>query len=172
MFRELSQSKFHRTGVTCKKSTTLAKKLRQPHGAKVHVATYATSHGQFNLFDQSHILPTDPGQKNWDNRAPRGTGACSLEHARACSLACVAVSIFLARVVVGWHKTELKTPHLCACAVVITLETQKCRKKAPSSVEFNFFMNRNRRKRFLQNERRRANLQNLASKFLNFCLGT
>ena len=30
------------------------------------------------------------------------------------------------------------TPLLCACAVVITLETKKCRKKAPCSVEFNF----------------------------------
>ena len=35
------------------------------------------------------------------------------------------------------------TPLLCACAVVITLETQKCRKRpgAPRSVEFNFFIN-------------------------------
>ena len=32
------------------------------------------------------------------------------------------------------------TPLLCACTVVITLETQnKCRKKAPCFVEFNFF---------------------------------
>ena len=28
------------------------------------------------------------------------------------------------------------TPHSCACAVVITLETQKCRKRAHRSVEF------------------------------------
>ena len=28
---------------------------------------------------------------------------------------------------------------LCACAVVITLETQKCRKKGPHFVEFKFF---------------------------------
>ena len=34
-----------------------------------------------------------------------------------------------------WRMTLL----LCACAVVITLETQKCRKRAPRSVEFNFF---------------------------------
>ena len=33
------------------------------------------------------------------------------------------------------------TTLLCACAVVITLETQKCRKWAPRSVEFNFFIN-------------------------------
>ena len=32
------------------------------------------------------------------------------------------------------------TPLLCACPVVITLETQKCRKRAPRSVEFNFFI--------------------------------
>ena len=32
------------------------------------------------------------------------------------------------------------TPLLCTCAVVITLETQKCRKRAPLSVEFNFFI--------------------------------
>ena len=31
-------------------------------------------------------------------------------------------------------------PLLCACAVVITLETQKCRKRAPRSVEFNFLL--------------------------------
>ena len=40
-----------------------------------------------------------PGQKNWDSHAPAGAGAWSVEHARACSLTCVAVSIFLARVV-------------------------------------------------------------------------
>ena len=33
------------------------------------------------------------------------------------------------------------TPLLCACAVVITLETQKCRKRASRFVEFNFFIN-------------------------------
>ena len=32
------------------------------------------------------------------------------------------------------------TPLLSACAVVITLETQQCRKRAPRSVEFNFFL--------------------------------
>ena len=32
------------------------------------------------------------------------------------------------------------TPLLCACAVVITLETQKCRKRAPRSVQFNFLL--------------------------------
>ena len=44
-------------------------------------------------------------------------------------------------------------------------------KKAPRFVEFNFFMNRNRQKRFSQNERRRADLQNVASKFLIFAQG-
>ena len=60
------------------------------------------------------------------------------------------------------------TPLLCACAVVITLETQKCRKRAPRSVEFNFFTNCDRYKRFSQNERRRADLQNVASDFWIF----
>ena len=63
------------------------------------------------------------------------------------------------------------TPLLCACAVVITLETQKCRKRAPRSVEFNFFINCERQKRFSQNERRRAALQNAASDFLIFAEG-
>ena len=63
------------------------------------------------------------------------------------------------------------TPLLCACAVVITLETQKCRKRAPRSVEFNFFINYDRHKRFSQNERRRADLQNVASIFLIFAEG-
>ena len=56
---------------------------------------------------------------------------------------------------------------LCACAVVITLDTQKCRKGAPRSVEFNFFTNCDRQKRFSQNERRRADLQNVPH-FLKF----
>ena len=60
------------------------------------------------------------------------------------------------------------TPLLCACAVVITLEMQKCRKRAPRSVEFNFFINCDRHKRFSQTERRRADLQNVASVFLIF----
>ena len=57
------------------------------------------------------------------------------------------------------------TPLLCACAVVITLETQKCRKRAPHSVEFNFFINCDRHKRFSQNERRRVDLQKLPQIF-------
>ena len=63
------------------------------------------------------------------------------------------------------------TPLLCACAVVITLETQTCRKRAPRSVKFNFFNNCDRQKRFLQNERGRAYLQYLASDFLIFAKG-
>ena len=63
------------------------------------------------------------------------------------------------------------TPLLCACAVVITLETQTCRKRAPRSVEFNFCNNCDRQKRFSQNERRRADLQNIASEFLIFAKG-
>ena len=58
------------------------------------------------------------------------------------------------------------TQLLCACAVVITLETQKCQKRASHSVEFNFFINCDRQKRFSQNERRRTDLQNVASDFL------
>ena len=45
------------------------------------------------------------------------------------------------------------------------LETQKCRKRAPRSVEFNFFINCDRQKRFSQNERRRADLQKLPQNF-------
>ena len=63
------------------------------------------------------------------------------------------------------------TPLLCACAVAITLETQKCRKGAPRSVEFNFFINCDRHKRFSQNERRRVDLQNIASDVLSFASG-
>ena len=60
------------------------------------------------------------------------------------------------------------TPLLCACAVVITLETQK---RAPRSVEFNFFIICDEHKRFSQNERRRIDLQNVASDFLIFVQG-
>ena len=60
---------------------------------------------------------------------------------------------------------------LCACAVVITLKTQKCRKRAPRSVEFNFFIICDRHKRFSQNERRGVDLQNVASEFLIFAQG-
>ena len=44
----------------------------------------------------------------------------------------------------------------------------KCRKRAPRSVEFNFFTNCDRHKRFSQNERRRADLPNVASDVLIF----
>ena len=47
----------------------------------------------------------------------------------------------------------------------------KMSKRAPRSVEFNFFNNCDRHKRFSQNERRRADLQNGASDFLIFALG-
>ena len=50
-------------------------------------------------------------------------------------------------------------------AVVITLETQKCRKKAFCFVKFKFLTNRHRQKRFLQNERGRADRQNVQSNF-------
>ena len=69
-------------------------------------------------------------------------------------------------------KKRKMTLLLCACAVVITLETQKCRKRAPRSVEFNFFICSDRRKRFSRNERRRADLQNVASDILIFVFGT
>ena len=67
----------------------------------------------------------------------------------------------------SWKKWKM-TPLLCACAVVITLETQKCWKRAPRSVEFNFFINCDRHKRFSQNERRGVDLQIFASDFLIF----
>ena len=44
--------------------------------------------------------------------------------------------------------------------------------KAPRFVEFNFFTNCSRRKRFSQNESKRADLQNFASKLLVSCLRT
>ena len=55
--------------------------------------------------------------------------------------------------------------------LVITLETQKCRKRAPRSVEFNFFIRCDRQKRFSQIERRRADLQKVASDFFIFAWG-
>ena len=60
---------------------------------------------------------------------------------------------------------------LCARVVVITLETPKCRKKAPRFVEFNFLTNCDRQKRSSGNERRRADLQKTASNFLIFAPG-
>ena len=42
----------------------------------------------------------------------------------------------------------------------------KMSKKAPRSVEFNFFINCNRQNRFSQNERKRADVQNSSSDFL------
>ena len=63
------------------------------------------------------------------------------------------------------------TPLLCTCAVVITLETQKRRKRAPRSVEFNFFIICDGHKRFSQNERRGIDLQNVATDFFIFAYG-
>ena len=63
------------------------------------------------------------------------------------------------------------TPLLCAFGVAITLETQNIEKghHAPSNLTFLF----DRQKRFLLNERRRADLQNDASNayFLIFASG-
>ena len=50
------------------------------------------------------------------------------------------------------------------------METQTFRKRAPRSVEFNFFINCDRKKRFSQNERR-VDLQKFASDFLIFAYG-
>ena len=64
------------------------------------------------------------------------------------------------------------TPLLCACAVVITLETQLCRKRAPRSIKFNFLLiaiDRNGFRRM--KELGRADLQNVVSDFLIFALG-
>ena len=44
-------------------------------------------------------------------------------------------------------------------------------KRAPRSVEFNFFINCDRHKRFSQNERRRVDRQMFASDFLIFAWG-
>ena len=44
-------------------------------------------------------------------------------------------------------------------------------KKAPRSVELNFFINCDRQKRFSQNERRRADVQKVASDFVIFGWG-
>ena len=76
--------------------------------------------------------------------------------------------IFGRRALIFFGKKWKLTPLLCACAVVITLETQKCRKRAPRSVEFHFFINCDRHKRFSLNESRRADLHKIASNFLIF----
>ena len=47
----------------------------------------------------------------------------------------------------------------------------KMSKRAPRSVEFNSFINCDRYKRSSQNERRRVDLQNVASDFLIFAQG-
>ena len=47
----------------------------------------------------------------------------------------------------------------------------KMSKRAPRCVEFNFFINCDRQKRFSQNERRRVDLQIVASDFLIFAWG-
>ena len=44
-------------------------------------------------------------------------------------------------------------------------------KRAPRSVEFNFFINCDRHKRFSQDERRRVDLQNIATDFLILAWG-
>ena len=65
----------------------------------------------------------------------------------------------------SWKKLKM-TSLLCACAVLIILQTQKCQKRAPRSVEFNFLLIAiYRHKRYSQNERRRIDLQNLRQIF-------
>ena len=50
-------------------------------------------------------------------------------------------------------------------------DAKKCRKRAPRSVEFSYFINCDRQKRFLQNERGRVDLQNFTSDFIIFAQG-
>ena len=57
------------------------------------------------------------------------------------------------------------TPLLCACAVVITLETQNCRKRAPRSVEFNFFYDRNGFRRMKEEGQIARSMLNKRAKF-------
>ena len=47
-------------------------------------------------------------------------------------------------------------------------DAKKCRKGAPRSFEFNFFINYDRQKRVSQIERRRADLQKITSYFFIF----
>ena len=64
---------------------------------------------------------------------------------------------------------EKKWHHFCAHAHWWSpWRRKKCRKRAPRSVEFNFFIICDRHKRFSQNERRRADLQTDASDFFIF----
>ena len=62
------------------------------------------------------------------------------------------------------------TPLLCACAVVITLETQKCRKRAPCSVEFNFLVIAIDRNSF-RRMKEKGLIYKVASDFLIFAKG-
>ena len=54
-----------------------------------------------------------PWPKDWENRVHLGTGACSLEHAHACSLACLAVSFFFGQGSTCIHCSHTLTHHVC-----------------------------------------------------------
>ena len=60
---------------------------------------------------------------------------------------------------------------LCACAVLITLETQKCRKKAPRFVEFNFLRIALDENCFHRMTEEGQIYIKCCFKFFNFCLG-
>ena len=62
------------------------------------------------------------------------------------------------------------TPLLCACAVVITLETQKCQKRAPRSVKFNFFLIAIDRNGF-RRMKEEGQIYKCCLRFFNFCRG-
>ena len=64
------------------------------------------------------------------------------------------------------------TPLLCACAVVITKETQKCRKRAPRSVEFNFFLLIAIDTNGFHRMKEEGQIYKICLRFFNFCLGT
>ena len=51
------------------------------------------------------------------------------------------------------------------------METQKCRKRVPRSVEFNFFINCDRQKWFSQNEKKKGRSTKVVSDFLIFAYG-
>ena len=68
------------------------------------------------MFNLANILkdPDDnaeiyyPGKKKNDISTTAGTGACPLEHTRACSCACVAVNFFLSRAVLDTIRSAVK----------------------------------------------------------------
>ena len=95
-------------------------------------------------------------------------------HPRLCAPVECQTSMYML-LLTGWDMVAILFWHHSAIPTSVCMRSSdhlgdaKMSKRAPHFVEFIFLTNRNRREQFSQNEKRRADLQKVASSFVFFC---